>query len=86
MNESEDVVHKSLDDQLRAFWVEVLECQDLDVRADADFFDLGGSSITAVLLAALVQEHLAISIDAIEIVTQPKFSEISALVASRLLG
>jgi acyl carrier protein len=68
--------------QLREIWSEVLHRD--DIRDDSDFFALGGSSIAAVHLAAVAQEHLGIEVDAIEVVLNPLFSDFAAVIAPRV--
>jgi acyl carrier protein len=41
---------------VRTAWLEVLEIPDCDV--DENFFDLGGNSLLAVILAARLEEEL----------------------------
>ena len=62
-----------LSSELRTLWMAVLERQ--DVADDSDFFDLGGTSIAAVTLAAMVQEELGIALDALDVVLNPTFRE-----------
>jgi acyl carrier protein len=62
-------------------WKECLDVTEVDETSD--FLDQGGTSIAAVHLAASIQEHLAVAIDAIEIVEAPVFGQILALVRER---
>lgn len=71
-----------VDGQLATAWLDLLACG--HVSGDADFFECGGSSIAAVHLAATIQETFGVPVDAIEVVTLRRFSEISALIISRL--
>lgn len=67
--------------KLRALWSELLDCG--EVGDDSDFFECGGTSILAVHLAALIQEHFGVPIDAVEIVVQRRLSRITELIAER---
>jgi acyl carrier protein len=71
-------------EELRAAWKEVLEVEDVD--SEANFIALGGSSMTAVHLAAIVQERLAIELNAVEVVLTPKFRDVVTLLESRIGG
>ncbi|MCC9306035.1 acyl carrier protein [Kitasatospora sp. RB6PN24] len=68
--------------ELAALWAEVLKSE--TPEGDADFFECGGTSLTAVHLAALIQERFHVSIDAIEVVTGRKLSVLSELLGERL--
>jgi acyl carrier protein len=68
--------------RLAALWSELLGSG--EIAGDADFFDCGGTSVDAVHLAALIQENFEVSVDAIEVVVLRRFSEIAALISSRL--
>ncbi|HEX3786041.1 MAG TPA: phosphopantetheine-binding protein [Pseudonocardiaceae bacterium] len=69
-------------DQLAKMWRELLETE--DVTEDSDFFECGGNSVTAVHLAALIHENLAVSVDAIDVVMLRTFGRVSGAVADRL--
>jgi acyl carrier protein len=75
-------VPSDVDDQLAALWTELLECE--TATGDADFFDSGGTSITAVHLAALIQETFGVSVDAIEVVVLRTFAQLSTVIATRM--
>ena len=72
----------NVDEQVKAIWSEVLQCDDVD--GESNFFDQGGTSIAAVYLAAAVQERLGVGLDAVEVVFNPTFSDLAALLAERL--
>jgi acyl carrier protein len=72
---------RNIKDELRGYWSQVLEQSDID--DGADFFELGGSSIKAVQIAALVQEHLGLPLDAVEVVVTPSFAALAEILASR---
>ncbi|MEV4557904.1 phosphopantetheine-binding protein [Kitasatospora sp. NPDC049285] len=71
-----------LQSKLAALWADLLNSELPD--ADADFFEDGGTSLSAVHLAALIQEHFRVSVDAIEIVTARSLSAVCELVGERL--
>jgi acyl carrier protein len=71
-------------EELRAAWKEVLKVEDVD--NEANFIALGGSSMTAVQLAAIVQERLAIELNAVEVVLTPKFRDVVTLLEARISG
>lgn len=68
--------------RLAELWTELLDTE--DSGEDADFFDCGGTSISAVHLAALIQENLSVAIDAIEVVKLRTLGRISETVVERL--
>ena len=67
--------------RLRTLWSELLSCG--EVTDEADFFDCGGTSVLAVHLAALVQEHFGVPVDAIEVVVERRLDRIAALIGQR---
>lgn len=69
-------------EQLRTLWTGVLP--DGEVTDDSDFLESGGSSIDAVYLAAGIQETFGVAVDAIEVVSHPRFADLSELVGARL--
>jgi hypothetical protein len=69
---------------LADIWRELLPGQEASV--DSDFLDSGGTSVLAVHMAALVQERLAVPVDAIDIVLQRTFGHIARHIESRLAG
>ncbi|MER5527200.1 phosphopantetheine-binding protein [Streptomyces sp. NPDC002677] len=71
-----------VNERLASLWRELLTCA--DASADADFFDLGGTSIAAVYLAAMIQETFGVAVDAIEVVTLRTFGQLSKAVSARL--
>jgi acyl carrier protein len=70
--------------KLATLWCDLLECR--EATADSDFFDCGGTSLTAVHLAARIQETFSVSVDAIEVVVERKLGRMSDLIALRLAG
>ncbi|MCQ4083497.1 phosphopantetheine-binding protein [Streptomyces sp. RB6PN25] len=68
--------------KLAALWADLLNCE--EVTGDTDFFDCGGTSITAVHLAARIQETFGVSVDAIEVVVEKEFGKLARLLDSRL--
>jgi hypothetical protein len=68
--------------KLAAMWTELLKCD--EVADDSDFFVCGGTSITAVHLAARIQGTLGVPVDAVEVVVAKDFGKIADLVQSRL--
>jgi len=69
-------------DALAAMWRDLLGID--DVTGESDFIDCGGTSVTAVHLAALVQEKFAVPIDAIDVVILRRFDVISQCIQERL--
>ncbi|HEV2343288.1 MAG TPA: acyl carrier protein [Actinocrinis sp.] len=69
-------------DQLTEMWNELLE--PTQITPDSDFFDCGGTSVTAVYLAAAVQESLGVALDAIEVVKLRTFGAIAQTLSERL--
>jgi acyl carrier protein len=67
--------------RLRSLWLELLDKD--EVTEQSDFFDDGGTSITAVYLAASIQETFGVLADAIEVVQLRTFGEIARLVSER---
>lgn len=63
-------------------WCESLGCTTME--DDADFFESGGTSITAVYLAAVVQERFGIEFDALEVVLKRRAADVVDLVSERL--
>ncbi|MEK8174889.1 acyl carrier protein [Streptomyces sp. M19] len=70
--------------KLADLWIELLKSE--EVTADTDFFESGGTSIVAVYLAAEIQEAFHVPVDAIEVVSHPRFGDLTALVGERLAG
>ncbi|MFI5771490.1 phosphopantetheine-binding protein [Streptomyces sp. NPDC051658] len=62
-------------------WMNLLKVE--EVTDDSDFFESGGTSITAVYFAADIQDECQLAVDAIEIISNPKFGELVALVRER---
>ncbi|MDH6578573.1 acyl carrier protein [Kitasatospora sp. MAP5-34] len=73
---------EDLQSKLAALWADLLKSGTPD--GAADFFECGGTSLTAVHLAALIQEQFQVSVDAVEVVTGRTLAVISGLVAERL--
>lgn len=81
-----------IDGELRAIWSETL-AQDSgpdvsglpagEVADGSDFFKQGGTSVAAVYLAARIQERIGVPVDAIEIVLNPTFGALRAIVGER---
>lgn len=72
--------------ELRSIWSEVLRQEDslaAEITDESDLFASGGTSITAVYMAARIQERLGVEVDAIEVVTHPTFGALAALVGER---
>ncbi len=63
-------------------WCESLGCTTME--DDSDFFESGGTSITAVYLAAVVQERFGIEFDALEVVLKRRAQDVLGLVSERL--
>jgi acyl carrier protein len=70
--------------RLADLWTELLEME--EVNDDTDFFASGGTSILAVYMAAEIQETFEVAIDAIEVVSHPRFGDLAVLVGERLIG
>ncbi|WP_329325136.1 acyl carrier protein [[Kitasatospora] papulosa] len=68
--------------RLEKIWAAHLECED-DFQS-SDFFDCGGTSVTAVHLAADIQEEFGVEIDALEVVTHGDFLLLVNLIAERV--
>lgn len=68
-------------EQLRGIWQEVLRCD--DVGPDADFFELGGTSIQALDVAVLVHGRLGVEVDAVDVVLEPRFDAFVSLVSAK---
>ncbi|MET8295782.1 MULTISPECIES: phosphopantetheine-binding protein [unclassified Streptomyces] len=68
-------------EHLAKIWKNLLKVE--QVTDESDFFENGGTSITAVYLAADIQEECRLAVDAIEIVLNPKFGELVTLVRER---
>ncbi|MEU4895151.1 acyl carrier protein [Streptomyces sp. NPDC044780] len=69
---------------LADLWRELLKIE--EVTEDTDFFDAGGTSIVAVYLAAEIQERFGAAVDAVDVVTYPRFADLSGLVEEKLAG
>lgn len=68
--------------KLATMWSELLGSA--VAAPDSDFFEDGGTSITAVHLAAMIQENLGVSFDAIDVVKLRTFGKVSELVGERI--
>ena len=62
-------------------WMNLLKVE--EVTDESDFFDSGGTSIVAVYLAADIQNECQLAVDAIEIILNPKFGQLVALIRER---
>lgn len=69
-------------DRLRPLWCEVVKTD--EVSADADFIKSGGTSLGAVHLAAGIQDEFGVVVDAIDILEQGSFRNITELIGKRL--
>lgn len=56
------------------------------VPNDANFFDLGGSSLAAIHVAALLQERYGIKLDVIDVFENDDLSALAEVVQKRLAG
>ncbi|MEU8606798.1 phosphopantetheine-binding protein [Actinoplanes sp. NPDC048791] len=71
-----------LAETVRSIWLDVLElsdCADTD-----DFFDLGGNSLSAVLLAAQLEDRLRVEVPLDAIFFQATLAAVTAACASEL--
>ncbi|MCQ9178689.1 SDR family oxidoreductase [Streptomyces sp. IBSBF 2953] len=69
-------------ERLQALWAELLGEDSL--TPDADFFDLGGNSLTAVELTGRIQEEFAVDLDLGAVFDCPTLTELAeAIVAAR---
>jgi phthiocerol/phenolphthiocerol synthesis type-I polyketide synthase E len=74
------VTQQGLIDRLSILWATVLETE--EVRADADFFDLGGDSLLAIGLIALIKDELGADVPLRTIFDYPTLREMAGAVAS----
>jgi amino acid adenylation domain-containing protein len=51
-----------IEEKLKTIWIEVLEIDQENIRIDADFFQLGGQSLQAIMMASKIHEEFNISI------------------------
>jgi acyl carrier protein len=72
-----------LDDVLARMWSDTL-CVPDPVRADDDFLDLGGHSLTAMRLVGRLRDELGVRVDADLLFTSPTFGELTAEVGRAL--
>ncbi|GAA4225083.1 hypothetical protein GCM10022254_06190 [Actinomadura meridiana] len=66
---------------LSEMWSDLLECG--AVTEESDFFECGGTSVTAVHLAALIQDQFGVTFDAVEVVVERKFGKMTDLLTLR---
>lgn len=64
-------------------WCEALQINDLP-SPSANFFDLGGDSMTMVMLEFRIKEELSVDLPADVIIEAPSLRELSALIDERL--
>lgn len=67
--------------QLHGIWEEVLR---VPIAQDADFFDLGGDSLTAVRIVIRVRERLGVNLSALDVFDAPTVPEFISVVRSAL--
>ncbi len=68
--------------KLAELWTGLLNVD--EVTDDSDFFVCGGTSITAVHLAARIQQTFGVPVDAVEIVIEKDFGKLALLLEGRL--
>lgn len=51
-----------IEEQLKKMWVTVLECEESEVEADTDFFDLGGNSLMITLLVEEIAKTFGVEL------------------------
>ncbi|KAF2220762.1 nonribosomal peptide synthase SidD [Elsinoe ampelina] len=61
---------------LRSFWAKVLDLDETSIQGDANFFSLGGDSVTAMKLSSMCRaDGLTLSVS--QVVTQPSLSNMA---------
>ncbi len=70
-----------VEEALAAIWKKLLGVTVTD--AEANFFDLGGHSILAVRLIAMVEKELSLSLTLSDLFTHPTIGQLSALLAGK---
>lgn len=71
--------------KMRAIWEEILEMNDFD--GDGDFFDMGGTSLSAIELVSRIRDELGVEVSLAVLLEAPTLSEMTAAItAMRALG
>jgi amino acid adenylation domain-containing protein len=77
---AEDRILTPMEDQLRHIWAEVLGCPP-EIGAHANFFQLGGDSVTAMRLVAAAQ-RIGIRIGVADLIQKPRLSDLAHVAES----
>src|SRR4051794_12659388 len=72
---------RQIDARLGQLWNEILVCGDL--RADDDFFDLGGDSLAATTLMRRIQEIFVVELPVAALLTHSTFGGMSGWIAQK---
>jgi amino acid adenylation domain-containing protein len=69
------LVGASTEDELRAIWTSVLGIK--DVRAEDNFFDLGGHSLGAILVVSQIKQRMGVDIALGDVFSFPTFAQLT---------
>lgn len=65
-------------------WADLLARE--TVEAEDDFFQLGGDSLVATLLAAIVEERFGVALQTVDVFRHPRLDAFVEMVAERAAG
>lgn len=66
----------TITDRLRRLWIEILDEE--DIAPDADFFDLGGNSFTAMDLMAKVRAEFGVELGIVALFANSRLDALAA--------
>lgn len=78
-NEEAEPPRSGTESKLASIWADILEVEGSGIHRDSDFFDIGGHSLKATMLAARIHQLLQVKLQLQEIFKNPRLEDLARL-------